>query len=80
MTIIIKAKINKLQSTAGWCYIHAHYSQKSIRLLWMFFSYELWVSGSMLFILTMVVFFCMILCAHRVKASPRIRMSATVQS
>lgn len=78
MIIIIIAIINKLQSNAGWCYIHAHYSQKSIRLLWMFFSYELWVSGSMLFILTMVVFFCMILCAHRVKASPR--MSVTVQS
>ena len=54
---------------SGWCYIHAHYNKKWKRLGWMFFSYELWVSGSMLWILVMVVLFCIILCATRLRVS-----------
>ena len=53
--------------TTGWCYIHAHYNKKSARLGWTFFSYDLWVLGSMLWILIMVMLFCIILCADRVR-------------
>ena len=52
---------------SGWCYIHAHYDKKSERLGWLFFSYELWVSGSMLWILLMVLVFCIILYANNLK-------------
>lgn len=52
---------------SGWCYIHAHYDKKGLRLWWMFFSYELWVTGSMLWIIVMVSWFCITLCADKLR-------------
>ena len=64
-----------LHCIPGWCYIeghnHNHTSTREDReqLGWILFSYEFWVSGSMLFMLVMVLMFCIIFCAKKIKVN-----------
>ena len=56
----------------GWCYIEGYNTNTSEgreQLGWILFGYEFWVSGSMLFILVMVLMFCIIFCAKKIKVN-----------
>ena len=54
----------------GWCYIEGYNtSTREKQLGWILFGYEFWVSGSMLFILVMVLMFCIIFCAKKIKVN-----------
>ena len=67
--LIINIIIDNVPSFLGWCYIHAHNhnDKKGWQLWWIFFGYEIWVSGSILWIIVLVLLFCAMFYAKKVQ-------------